>query len=513
MKLDTFTGVLFKGGLKAPAAKFLVGALRRSRELGVTRFINPCAGEFGLAQAAVSAGFDPSKIITGDTGLVSAIIGTSIAGRPLADLGIRYLDERLAPAAAFAGTKIEAGAALAAIKACQYKTESQYTRLLLEDITSDWERAASALQEQIDARVTALDGCTFEIEDMWAQIKQGIDDPHAAICLFPPAYRKGYDRMFPVEGRIAWSEPKVPQFDPALQPKLYDMLRDGAALAVWAFYGELPEDGADRAIFSEWAPNRKVPHYWLANRPEGLPKGVHTRRETKLGPSEFPLWPNARAVTADTVVRFVETSKSCALYYRDLFAHKLGVTRAERYFLVLLDGHLMSVFGVFFDQVERGVSEIVHETFGFTVPNAVHARLSRLFMMLLVSGDARAYFRSMVRNPLRSVSSLQTTCIAPHPEVKTDRGILKLRERTKMPDGRFKLVYAAPFPDRSFADRVAEWLNKDGKVAPRAREEFDGGVHSGGRAEPGDLEGSSRGTPRAGRERARHAAGNAGAAG
>ena len=96
----------------------------------------------------------------------------------------------------------------------------------MDGLWTDWERAASALQEQIDARVTALDGCTFEIEDMWAQIKQGIDDPHAAICLFPPAYRKGYDRMFPVEGRIAWSEPKVPQFDPALQPKLYDMLRD-----------------------------------------------------------------------------------------------------------------------------------------------------------------------------------------------------------------------------------------------------------------------------------------------
>jgi len=471
LKLDNFTGALFKGSIPSAPGRFLVRVLRIAAKRGVTHIVNPCCGAFGFALVAAKAGFEPSKITTGDIGLMSAIVGTAIAGRKLSELGIRYVDERLAPAARFAGSAIEAGAALAAIKACQYKPTSVFTRLLLEDITGDWERAATGLQEQIEARRAKLQGCAFELEDMFVQIRRASDDPHTAICVFPPAYRNGYETMFPIAGRISWSaEPKVQQYDPAWQKMLYELLRDGRALALFGYYGELPEDGADRAIFSEWAPNRKVAQWYLANRPDGLPKDAYTRRETKLAPSAYPLWPAGRAVTAQTVVRFVETTKSVAQYYRDLFAHKLGVTNAEHYFLVLLDGHVMSVFGMFFDYVRRGVTEVVHETFGFSVPSAVHGRLNRLFMMILVSGEAARYFRSLLSNPLRVISSLQTTCIAQYPELKINRGILTLRGRERMPDGRYKIDYVATFNERSCADVVAVWLKKDGPIPPPPRE-------------------------------------------
>ena len=513
MRLDNFTGQLFKGALHAPTAKFLVTALRRAAQLGAKRVVNPCVGTFGLVRVAVAAGFEPSSVLAGDIGLMSAILGFSIMGRPLAELGIRFLDPSLAPAGEFAGTELEAGATLAAMKACQYKATNVFGKLLLDDILGDWQRAATAIQQQVEARVVVLRGCSFELADMWAQIDAAADDPEAVICLFPPAYRNGYERMFPTAGRIEWAAPKVPQFDPASQLKLYRKLCDGRALALWSYYGQLPADAADRTIFSEWAAGRKSPERWLANRPDGLPKGVHTRRETPLEPSPFPLWPMDREVTAAAQVRFVETNKSVAFYYRDLFAHKLGVTRAERFFLVLLDGHLMSVFGTFFDQIDRGVSGTVLEQFGFTVPNRVHARISRFFMMLLVCGDAREFFQSCVRSPLRKIDTLQTTCIAPHPEVKTDRGILKLRERTTLPDGRYKLVYAVEFNTRSFADVITAWQAKDGKVRPKQRGASDGGADSGGGGEPRNLADEARRVAGAGRQRAGDAARDAGTAG
>jgi hypothetical protein len=157
------------------------------------------------------------------------------------------------------------------------------------------------------------------------------------------------------------------------------------------------------------------------------------------------------------------------VYYRDLFAHKLGVSRSEDYYLAIADGYLWAVCAFHTANASRrGHTKdgglFVYETFGFNVPSHYN-RLNKLFMMCLTCRDFRD---TLIReNPSMAYVGdfdFQTTCLSDVPELKANRGVLKLVERSTMPNGKYKLNYRAKFADCSFSDQLAKWLKKDAHV-------------------------------------------------
>ena len=55
-----------------------------------------------------------------------------------------------------------------------------------------------------------------------------------------------------------------------------------------------------------------------------------------------------------------------ALYYRDLFVHRLGATTADRGFLLLVDGQVMTAFGIFIQDFLQFRMQYLPEMFGIT---------------------------------------------------------------------------------------------------------------------------------------------------
>lgn len=66
----------------------------------------------------------------------------------------------------------------------------------------------------------------------------------------------------------------------------------------------------------------------------------YAKGENKDG--KFSLYPifDDSEITDESKIEILEVDKETCLYYRDLFVHKLGTTKAECYYLMLIDGKL-----------------------------------------------------------------------------------------------------------------------------------------------------------------------------
>lgn len=64
-------GAMFLGCLGPSEQKFLVTLIETAAKSGYTRFVEPCAGTFAMANLAVQNGFKPEQIETSDVNMMS----------------------------------------------------------------------------------------------------------------------------------------------------------------------------------------------------------------------------------------------------------------------------------------------------------------------------------------------------------------------------------------------------------------------------------------------------------
>jgi hypothetical protein len=132
---------------------------------------------------------------------------------------------------------------------------------------------------------------------------------------------------------------------------------------------------------------------------------------------------------------------------------------------MLVDGRLITVLGLNDERLLLGKATYLSEVFGITLTSTRYARLGKLFMLALTSGDMRRLL--LARSPsyeLRELQGIQTSSPTEHPEGKTDRSVMKLVGREETPTG-YHLVYRADFRDDTWADVVKLWLSKWGGIS------------------------------------------------
>src|SRR3989454_11929001 len=100
-----------------------------------------------------------------------------------------------------------------------------------------------------------------------------------------------------------------------------------------------------------------------------------------------------------------------ALYYRDLFVHRLGATTADRGFLLLVDGQVMTAFGIFIQDFLQFRTQYLPEMFGITRSSRRYHRLGKLFMLLLTSGEMKKRLCDILRPWLHEPAGIHTTSI------------------------------------------------------------------------------------------------------
>ena len=421
-------------------------------------FFNPCAGRFSVVEAAIKAGISPQNVFASDIGLFSSIIGfLADTSKKLDDLGIRILDPVLEPKGIASDLDFAAHVMLI-LKLNQMKQTNLRGLYLREELLSSWNRSREAMRQQLETLVQNIAGIHYEIADIW-DVVSSVSKEDFTFYASVPHYARGYEKMFSAPN-LKWNEPAIAQFDPKRFPEIMERLGEVQCTALLCRRGEWTEEvpAPWKRVFGR--PESKEKALWIiANR------SMQARAENKIGFGDVRKLPiyDDHEITPASKFHLVMVGLPTALYYRDLFVHRLGATTADRGFLLLVDGQVMTAFGIFIQDFLQFRVQYLPEMFGITRSSKRYHRLGKLFMLLLTSGEMKKRLCDILKLWLHEPLGIQTTSITLHEEGKTDRGALKVVSRETLDDGRFRIIYRGDFRDDSFADVVSGWLKKHGE--------------------------------------------------
>lgn len=190
--------------------------------------------------------------------------------------------------------------------------------------------------------------------------------------------------------------------------------------------------------------------------------GIVKNSSVEPTPAKWPTFLPDDNIRHDSDVRVVPTSESHALYYRDLFAHKLGATRAKSYYLILIDGKVFGTFGVSMSRVYRMVDDHYFEAYGFTAHVERFPRSGRLLMMIITSLEMKnVLMRQTKINRVYKLSGMKTVCLSKYRNSKSNSGIVRTERREKLPNGMYKIHYIAEFRKDTFKDCLDRFLTEE----------------------------------------------------
>jgi hypothetical protein len=456
-------GAVFDNRLSSAERAFFqraIGALMP----GCDRLEIPAAGSLELCHAAVAAGVRPAQIVAGGSNLATVIVGAQASGFPPEALLLRFTGD-LVPLNDLLREPNGYGAMLVGYHAAQLRADVYHENLARREMLGRAGHYAAATQSQIEKALRKLQGIEFRFEGYLEHLDRAMRDPKALLVVLPPRTTDGItaaDKR--AMAYLDWPGVDAQTYKPGDRQSFIDLAMISEALTLVLADQTSAQAWPEKVVFAHEQRADRV-NYVLCSRPELLTPLIVNRPETRVAPPDYPMIDDGVTIGPDSTLAFVPTTREVAMYLRDLWAHKLGATRSECYFLFLVDGRAAGVFGMFFDHFEANRSPHVSETFGFNAPLRRHKRFNKLMMMCLVSGEARDFFVAQPgpRSSLLELTIFQTTCISSHPELKTNRGLLKLVERRDLPGGRYYLNYRAPFNTASFRDCLLKWLKKDAK--------------------------------------------------
>jgi hypothetical protein len=418
---------------------------------------NACAGRFSVVEAAIKAGVPPPNVYASDIGLFSSIIGyLADSSRKLDDLGIRILDPALEPKGITDELDFAAHVMLI-LKLNQMKQTNLRGLYLREELLSCWTRSREAMRQQLETLVQNIAGIHYDIADIWDVVSR-VSQEDVTFYASVPHYARGYTKMFAAPN-LKWNEPAIPEFDPKSFPLLLEKLGGARCHAFLCRRCEWEEP-----IPIYWnkvygKPDEKRALWIIANRS----MQAHAENKTGFGDiKKLPIYDD-HEITPASKFHVIMVGLPTALYYRDLFVHRLGATTADRGFLLLVDGQVMTAFGIFIQDFLQFRTQYLPEMFGITRSSRRYHRLGKLFMLLLTSGEMKKRLCDIMKLWLHEPAGIQTTSITVHEEGKTDRGALKVISRETLDDRRFRIIYRGDFRDDSFADVVTDWLKKHGE--------------------------------------------------
>lgn len=447
-------GDMFLGCLGGTEQKFLYSLFKTAREAGYTRFVEPCAGTFAMANLAVDTGYKPSQIETSDVSMMPTILGYAICGKPLDDLEIKakgFSEEELLDPA----TALYAQLYLRTVK----KAGTEYFHNLLADLSFNREKYISQIRESIKKNKQRLGGMNYRPMDMFDHLKEVLNDQHAIVIANPPTYFSGYEKYYDTAGTMTWKEPPYEMFNPSTgHGKLFEMVKDSKALVLC--YQEKPAgEYVGDAVYARAATRKGMNAYLCSNRgeeAEALAHGKKIKRpnESALEPLPCSIMPTDYEITENSDLKIIKVKAANTQYYRKLWTHNFVGSSATFNFAVLIDGLVAGVFGI-----SKMTAEALFIWYVMKVPHK-ELRLGRLMYML---AQNRSLTDTVTNDFERErVVCVRTAMLTKYPENKEVRGIMKMTERKKDKEHGFKLTYEAPIIEgRSEKATLTEWLRRE----------------------------------------------------
>lgn len=468
----TSPAILFLNTWDAPERAFCSTVLQSLAKGGqYTRYVEPSVGAFAMPTVAENAGWTGAEMETSDTSLYASIVGGMLADNDLGDLDVRLDGERVALEG---DTIVDQAAYLLYVQLLartQARPKVEYWLMLVDDLLRNKETHIDSIRERLGLMKERLNGLTYTPMNMWSHIESVMDDPHAVISMNPPTYEGGFEKFFDTKGRLTWAVPEYEVFEPRKGiPRIVDMLEGKAALLLCQQQREPGDSAHPRPVFARHLSlGQNV--YMNSNRPDevfeitGGPR-VAVKGGATLSPLNVPVLPMDYEIRPDSEIQVIPVKAQVADYYRGLWMHRLKADPGSLNLLMLVDGHAAGVMG--------------YNSSSLTTPYNGSSRWSRHLILRFAFGaphDALRVTRlatmvALQRRTLRQVMTptnalfleasegLVTIEYTRHPEAKGLRGLMKLADRTKHPDG-YRLIYGADWRDQPYDEVVREFVTKE----------------------------------------------------
>lgn len=447
-------GAMFLGCLGPSEQKFLVTLIETAAKSGYTRFVEPCAGTFAMANLAVQNGFKPEQIETSDVNMMSTVLGYAITGQSLVPLEIHargFSDEELLDPA----TALYAQLYLRTSK----NAGNDYFYQILTDLRLRREEHIESINRQIEVIRNLLGGMSYRPLDMWEHLKEVLDDPHALVIANPPTYFSGYEKFYDTQGKMTWKEPPYELFDPETgHQQFYDLCMNAKALVI-CYQEKRVGEAVGYTIYARSGTRADLNAYITTNREEeatALANGKKIKRpaESKLQPLDCSMLPRDYEIKEDSKVQVIPVKAAEAQYYRELWTHNFVGSSATFNRALLIDGYVAGVFGI-----SKMASDSVFVWYVMKVPHKVY-RLGRLCYML---AQNREFVDTLLDNiEQEKVTKMRTAMLTRYPENKEVRGIMKLVNRVEDKKNGYKLTYEAELVEgRSEQQTLQEWLRRE----------------------------------------------------
>ena len=327
---------VFLGNTPGVLRSYLFYMLKKLKDKNPSLKVNvPCCGSFAMVKCALSAGFTPMEIEASDVSIYSSILGYVYSGRPIDDLPFQILREDDQEKYKTLSSEEEKGSFLNwLMKLEQINPNSDYNRNYIEYYEKSWKEQVRHQAKQLEEMKKTYGGLTYRISDMRAEINKA-DHENTVLVINPPAYKLGYTKMFTTKDRIKFTV-DIPEFfwDDEFADEFEKSL-DKKSLFLWYVYKPVLWLPVENVFFAAEYMRNNV-DYWVTNRPEtliqsGIEKKAVNYPQKDLQGLKVKQVPKDYEITEATKVTFKKVSAEQSLYYRDLWAHRLGNTRAEEY--------------------------------------------------------------------------------------------------------------------------------------------------------------------------------------
>ncbi len=287
-----------------------------------------------------------------------------------------------------------------------------------------------------------LKGRVYKTKDVLAYVNER--EQGRLLLINPPNIKNGYKKMFPTDTMGG-----IEHFSPKSITEIFKCQNDAIIHT-----SQTPEDTYAFTSQAAIVKNKHIIHIW-SNVPT----------TTAVYQTARPANPWYKLATLDDLyhpesIGVAPLKAHDALCLRDLFIHKLGQTKAEKYIALTLNNKIFAVVGLHLSDFNTEKTTYLQEQFGMTV-QMENEKTAKLMLMLLLSREVLLHIPNKIflyRKPV----GIMTSCLSKYPEVKTDRGVLKMYKREKLKDGTFKIGYQSEFKYETFREAWEDWLKKYG---------------------------------------------------
>lgn len=457
-------GQLFAGVTTSPSREFIADAIDYNKH---TKLIFPCVGRWAVPTAAIARGAKPESIYCSDLSLFSSVIGY------LADpsKSVKDLNVTIPSGYEFFVSDVTdeydlAAGILLTLKYLSTPAKNVYMVEFLREMKSNYKTYREKLADSLKDQTDMLKGIHYEQGDVRGVMQEVLNEnsENTFVYVNLPGYKGGYTKFYGVAENQMWTcALETHEFHPdEALPLLESLTECESTIYAYVHHGDkdVPEKWTKQVAI---AIGRGRVDYLVTNQDNGARLTHGVKFDAK--PNHWVVY-NDEEITENSKIEFVDIDKATGLHYRDLFVHRLGQTKAESYGLMLIDGRVVTSFGLHRRHLFLGNSDYIGEVFGISVTSKRYARLGKLFMLMLTSGETRKWllneYPAMHLTPPKGIS---TASPALHHEGKTDRGVMKLVRRVPLPNGGFQLLYQGDFRDDTYADVLKNWLEKFGNIS------------------------------------------------